>query len=163
MPTIPLKVKIRAQLLREEFGYSFAHVAKRCGVAKSSVFYWTKFSDRPRSNTKRGPMGLHHFIADVIYVAVLEQPLTTAATLRDIIVAKLQIEVSLSTIYKSLRILKMSHKSASRSREHQPVKHNHASIGLSRRCASGRRTGRKLAGLRNEERPPVYIRPNKQT
>lgn len=122
---IPLKIKIRAQLLREEFGYSFSDVAKRCGVSKSSVFYWTKFTDKPMSNTKRGPMGLHNSIADVVLVSVSEQPLTTAAMLRDIILTKLHIVVSLSTIYKTLRILKISHKSASRSREHQPVKHNH--------------------------------------
>lgn len=125
MPTIPLKVKIKAQLLREEFGCSFADVAKRCGVSKSSVFYWTKFLHRPRSNAKRGPTGLHHSISDVVLAAVSEQPLTTAAMLREIIAEKLQIVVSLSTIYKTLRILKISHKNASRSRDHQPVKRNH--------------------------------------
>lgn len=123
---IPLNIRIRAEILRTEFGFSLGSVAERCGVSKASVAAWTAEGRRsPRTCAQRGPRGFHDTIAKTISKAVNEQPLTTATQLRDLIRTHTNRTVSCTTVYKSLKLLKLTHKTASRSREHQPVAIGH--------------------------------------
>ena len=121
--------KIRAQLLRTEFGHSLASAANKCSVSKTSVFNWTK-EQKQKSGAKRGPRGFHGEIGETISRTVAKQPLTTASILQEAVLTELGMSVSKSTIYKSLKLLRISHKTASRSHDHQAVDKTHPFFGL---------------------------------
>ena len=119
-------LKVKAELMRNELGYSLRTVAEKCGVSKSSVANWS--SPRARvhlEKSKRGPRGLFSTIAETVARHVSLQPITTATDLGRAVFSDLGLVVSRSTIYKTLKQLNMSCKKSSRSRLHQPIKIDH--------------------------------------
>ena len=120
----PLATRIRATIYRNELHLSVRGVAKKCMVSKSTVSSWgIDCNSRPR--LKKGPKPLHSVIEHVIVAAIDQQPLTTATELCIIVSEELGISVSRSTVYKSLKLLNMSCKVATRSRKHQTIDKHH--------------------------------------
>lgn len=123
---IDLRTRLRAELLRTEFGASLGYVAERCGVSKSSVRNWCSAAAKPRPPPRRrGPPGVHTSIAPVVQSALRRQPLTSALELCQLVASELGTGVSRTTMYKTLRLLGMSFKLATRCRLHQAVARNH--------------------------------------
>ena len=118
------RTRIRAEIMRSELGFSLRMVARACGVSKSSVFVWTS-SPRERSNTKRGPNALHSRIKGAILDSVQRCPLVTAVEISAEVYDATGLMVSRTTVYKSLKLLNISHKIASRCRMHQPRNMSH--------------------------------------
>lgn len=121
----PLKTRVRAEILRQEFKGSLRSGAAACGVSKSSVASWCAAPVRKRSRAKRGPPGLHHRIKGAISDSVARNPLHNAAQISVDVCDATGIEVSVSTVYKSLKLLNMSYKLASRCRKHQAIDRSH--------------------------------------
>ena len=121
-----IRTRTRAELMRNEFGFSLRAVATSCGVSKSSVAGWSSTSQvKPTPNRKRGPKGFHCSIETAILDSVARNPLTTAAEIANDVFLATGLSVSRTTVYKSLKLIRMSYKIATRSRAHQRITMSH--------------------------------------
>jgi hypothetical protein len=85
-------------------------------------------------------------------------PLTTAAEIAEDVLDATGIKVSRTTVYKSLRIMNMSRKIATRSRQHQTRNMSHPFFHGTP-FASDAMAFDELMGLRHDERPIAFRRP----
>jgi len=107
--------------LENDFKGTLRSVAAACGVSKSSVASWCSARTRERSRAKRGPPGLHDRIKGAVCDSEARNPLHNASQISVDVFDATGIKVSLSTVYKSLKLLNMSYKLASRCRKLQPI------------------------------------------
>ena len=120
-----LETRLRAEIMRNVTKSTLKATAQYCGVSKSSVQAWCNKTRAPRSQTKRGPKALHPRIQGAILDSIARQHLTTAKHIILDVEAATGLKVSKSTIYKSLHLLKFSHKIATRCKEGQELRIDH--------------------------------------
>ena len=105
---------------------SLRKVSKLYKVGKSTLSRWIKRSvreaDRPR---RRSRTTLHERIAEAVDHAIKKQPFQTADSLAQAVMSETSAKVSRSTIHRSLAKLGQSYKRSARSRDHEPVPHEH--------------------------------------
>ncbi len=115
----PPTVRHRAIIHYTHFFPSLRKVARLYGVGKSTLARWVKQSG-PLSRT-RSRHTLHQTICDTVEKAIRAQPFQSADALRQVVRGAHDVSVSRSTMYRSLRTLRLSYKRASRGREHEAV------------------------------------------
>lgn len=97
------------------------------GVGKSSVSRWARnlrHCQPPRPKRHRAS-AKRNGIADIVSSIIDSDPFTTIQRIHAALQEKHDIHVSVSTVYRCLKELKISYKVAVRSAEHQPADPNH--------------------------------------
>ena len=121
----PQQVKHRAVIHYTRFERSLRRVATQYGVSKSTLSRWVKQSLGDALPGRRHRTSLHSVISNTVAAAISEQPFQTAQDLISKVMNSVGKRVSQSTMYRTLKKLRISYKRSARSRDHEPVPHNH--------------------------------------